>query len=399
MIPRAWRYAWHNSADRRIVRAHGWADTAVTARPGITYSTASAAGDDPLVLAYAGLTDGLSHVLPFLEERRGTEGRRLRRRVRWAELTAARPTAAADLLAVGAGRDRLTAHTVTPLRHSLLLPFRINLTVPVPPDAKDVLPGVSRKARQQHAREVRSRSRTLEVVSSDADLVSFYHRMHLPTMRSRHGGAARSVDLGTARRCLFRQGVLFHLCEQGTPVAGMLCRLEGDVLVLRLAGVLDGSGSPYRSGTYMSLYIMIIEWAARNGITHVDLSGCEPFLSKGIFQFKRKLHPEVGIPGNHFAGKRLLLRVLQDRPVVRDFLVANPLLALDARDRLEAVYFHDRERPPRLDLRWECPGIAGHRLEDLDSFLAGLPTGPATTRASSADPARHLTASDRKGGL
>ncbi|MEK8146029.1 hypothetical protein NKH18_47120 [Streptomyces sp. M10(2022)] len=106
----------------------------------------------------------------------------------------------------------------------------------------------------------------------------------------------------------------------------MLCRLEGRTLTLRLAGVDSGGAHAYSSGTYMAMYVLILQWAAEHGLTRVDLSGCEPFLSKGIFQFKRKIHPEVALPDNHFANKRLLLRVRRDSPEVRDFLTANPLL-------------------------------------------------------------------------
>jgi hypothetical protein len=59
---------------------------------------------------------------------------------------------------------------------------------------------------------------------------------------------------------------------------------------------------------------------------------------------------------------------------VRDFLVANPVIAL-ARDGLEALYFHDELRPPRTGLAWRCPGILRARHVHLDSFLARVSGG------------------------
>jgi hypothetical protein len=195
--------------------------------------------------------------------------------------------------------------------------------------------------------------------------------MHQPTMRRRHGAATRTVSRAVAWHSLFHRGVLFFLRENGERVAGMLCRLEAGAVVLRLAGVRDGAELAYRSGTYLALYVGILEWATRNRLDRVDLSGAEPFLSKGILQFKRKLHPWVGCPATHFAGKRLWLGVRRDTPAVRDFLVANPVL-MPAADGLTALYFHDRARPPRLDLRWQTPGVTGHTRVDLDAFLAGI---------------------------
>ncbi|WP_316529398.1 GNAT family N-acetyltransferase [Kitasatospora brasiliensis] len=368
MIPPNWRYAWNNSADPLVVRAHGLAD-AVT-RPSVTVSRPAGRGP---VLAYGGLPHGLTHVLPFLEQRRGAGADRSRHRTTWAELADGRAARDADLLAVGVPSR---ARPLRPPRHCLLLPFRINLSVPVGGDPAAVLQRLSRKARQQHVRELRSRSRTLQVATSEADFDSFYDGMHLPTMQNRHRDDARSEERESARICLFRRGVLFYLCESDRRVAGMLCRLEGRTLVVRLAGVEAGGEEPYRSGTYMAMYVLILQWAAERGLTRVDLSGCEPFLSKGIFQFKRKMHPVVALPDNHFREKNLVLRVLRDTEEVRDLLTANPVLTTGTGQGLEAVYFHDQDRPARLDLRWECPGVSSHRTVDLDEFLVGLPRSP-----------------------
>lgn len=354
------RYGWHNSTRAWACRWHCRIDRLVTTRPRVTVSYPADGGP---TLAYAGLDDGLSYVLPFLEQRRGATSRRESHRASWAGLD----EPAADILAVGC----LAAHAFAPAGVAgVELPFRVNLVVRPGRDPAAVAARLSRKARQQYLREQRSRCRRLEVASTDADFEYFYHHMHLPTMRRRHGTAVRSVPARTARHSLFRHGVLFFLCECGDRVAGMLCRREPGALVLRLAGVRDGGEDAYRTGTYLALYVSILVWSARNGVATVDLSGSEPFLSKGIFQFKRKLHPDVRRPATHFAGKRLWLCVRRDTAAVRDFLVANPVLVAAA-GGFEALYFHDRTRPGRLDLPWRTGGVVGYRTVDLDVFLGG----------------------------
>ncbi|RJQ84672.1 hypothetical protein [Amycolatopsis panacis] len=366
MVLTNWRYAWNNSADPRIVRAHSLVDAVAGVRPAVVRSAGS---PDAPVLAYGGLSRGVIHVLDFLEQRRGGVPARTEHRSTWPELAHADAVSETDILAVGMPVRR----TPAPLpAHSVLAPLRITLSVPIGRDFEPVLRRIARKARQQYARELVARERTLEVASSAVDFDHFYDGMHRPTMAVRHGAAARSVSRRTAWACLFRRGVLFFLCESGRRTAGMLCRLDGRTLVIRLAGVEGGGSTAYESATYLALYIMIFQWATGRGVTRVDLSGCEPFLSKGLFQFKRKMHPEVALPANHFGEQRLLLRVLRDRPPVRDFLVANPMLAMFSEDGFEAVYFHDDQRPARLDLRWECPGVSGKRLVHLDEFLDGL---------------------------
>jgi hypothetical protein len=370
VIPHSWRYLWRNSADPRVNRAHAVVDAAIAARPLLVRSIGEPNGP---VIAYGGLPTGVLHVLDFLEQQRGGQSVRTKHHATWSELKGtARPDV--DLLAVGCRAGALPPRIPA---GGLLAPLRITLSVPTFSDPDTVLPRISRKARQQHIRELAARKRTLQVATDVADFDKFYDEMHRPTMAHRHGAATRSESRRTALVCLFRRGKLFFLLESGERVAGMLCRLEGTTLVIRLAGVQDGTPRAYESGTYMALYIMIIQWAAAHGITRVDLSGCEPFLSKGLFQFKRKMHPDVTLPRNHFADKRLVYRALRDRPEVRDFLVANPVLMSAGGTRLEAVYFHDEQRSARLDLRWKCSGVSGHRLVHLDEFLAGLPTAAA----------------------
>ncbi|GAB3795720.1 GNAT family N-acetyltransferase [Micromonospora zhanjiangensis] len=366
MIPAGWSYAWQNGAHPWLVAGHHAVDALRTGRAPLIESRA----DPGVVLAYAGLPDGNRHILPFLEQRRGGQAHHRRRTVRWSDLFSGRATATADLAAVGLPTRR-TLPPGTP--RSLVLPLRVTLVVPVRDGAEAVLRAVSRKARQQHVRELASRGRSLELATGEADFDSFYDDMHVPTMDNRHGAATRSMPKEAARRCLFRCGRLFFLREEDRRVAGLLCRTEGETLVVRLAGVADGGPEPYRHGTYMSLYILVLQWAAGQGLARVDLSGCEPFLSKGILQFKRKLHPTVRLPANHFAGKRLWLHVRRDTAAVRDFLVDNPPLTVEPDGTLRALYFHDRQRPARTDLRWASPGIAGARLADLDAFLTGEP--------------------------
>lgn len=374
-----WRYRWHNSADPRMVRLHHTVDAVTALCPRVTVSHPRDAGG--LTLAYAGLGAGLDHVLPFLEQRRGPTARREHRRTTWARL-AAHGVPGADLLAVGCPPGR--AFRPPARQPTVLAPFRVGLVVHLDRAGSSTIPArLSRKTRQQYQREQRTLERSLEVAATRADFTFFYDRMHRPTMDRRHGAATRSVPRGTAWHSLFGHGVLFFLREKGERVAGMLCRLEPGALVLRLAGVLDGAEDRYRSGTYVALYVSILQWAEWQGLTRVDLSGAEPFLSKGIVQFKRKLHPHVAPPATHFAGKRLWLCVRRDTPAVRDFLVANPVLA-EAQGGLRATYFHDRDRPPRTALRWRTGGVVDATEVDLDVFLKGLPC--AVSRAGSTSP-------------
>jgi hypothetical protein len=375
-----WRYAWHNSESRLIVTLHSWSDALAGLRPRVVTSWST---QDALTLTYAGLSDGLVHTLPYLELCRTRLGQpetdRRSYRIGRNTLFAGRTVAEADILAVGCA---WRAAVRLPTHRSLVLPMRCHLVVRTSDSPGTPAWSISRKARQQFARERRRRGWTLEVAERPEDFDFFYHEMHIPTMLNRHGEFARSLSERSARRNLFGHGVLFFLVEDGRRVSGMLCRHDrGHRLTLRMAGTLDGGRDMYRSGTSTAMYLMILEWARNHGVVDVDLSGFEPFLSKGIFQFKRKMHPRVVVPANHFRNKSVWLRVNRDTSTVRDFLVDNPPLVLNGDRTLTAIYFYDRDRPAREDLRWQTAGISGSRLVDLDSFL-GHPghTSPLSER-------------------
>ncbi|MFF3751420.1 hypothetical protein ACFYYH_13325 [Streptomyces sp. NPDC002018] len=366
-VTAAWeraRFAWDGSDSRALSTARHLVDTVTATR--LAWQVFHAG---PLRIAYGGYRAGHSHVLPFLQERARAAG------LATGSLTAepaGRRAPEADILAVGCSDRRALA---LPPAGAIIAPFRVHLVLPLAAAGQPQPVVVSRKERQRFAREHIRRGWALEATRSSADFGYFYRRMHLPTMARRHGDAARSVGPRAAHDTILAQGMLFFVTEHGERRAGMLCRLDRTrrTLTLRLAGVLDGAAEHYRSGVFMATYLLIARWATDQGIERMDLSGSEPFLSKGILQFKRKLHPRVELPPNHFANKRLWLGVRRDSPAVRELLTANPVLALGRPGRFEAVYFHDARRPPRTDLRWEGLGISAARHVDLDGFLAGLP--------------------------
>lgn len=367
------RYAWQNSENAALARLRCWADGELPRRfPCVT----STLPGHSLVLGYAGMPDGLSHVLPFLEHQRDADNasrvRRERTTVSWADLRRCTGLPGCDLLAVGA-----TVRRVAKLRdrRAIVLPFRLHLVVPVVADPSQMRQRISRKERQHAARQFRAKGWVLEASTSAADFDHFFDAIHTPTMRTRHGSATRSMDKDMARECLLRHGVLLMLRERGTHIAGMLCRYgPGDgSLTLRLTGVLDGAQEYYDEGALAAMYVALLGWASEQGVRRLDLSGCEPFLSKGIFQFKRKLRPQVELARTHFRDKRLALLVRRDTPAVRDFLVANPVIAEapGGQGTWHALYFRDADRPPRSDLQWRCPNITAAREVDLDAFLGG----------------------------
>lgn len=363
-------YAWANSGDPRLLAARRWWEGRRRSR---VAGLVSPGRDGTPTIAYAGAPEGVANVLAFLERQRdgadGPPAERIARDVTWSDLAAGTAFPEADLVAVGCDAGRAAR---LPAAAALVLPFRVHLVVEVDDDLAGMRRRISKREREDFNRSRREHDWTWERDDSPAAFEHFFERMHRPTMDERHGERQRTESAGVAYECLFRQGMLFFVGTGGRRVAGVLCRWDAAsrTLTTRLLGVLDGDAEHYASGAFKAVYHLLLEWACANGVERIDYHGTEAFVSKGIYQWKRKFRPTVVLPPNHFAGKRLWLRAARDTGAVRDFLVANPTLAMAGDGGIEAVYFRDGARPARTGLSWECAGVTGAREIDLDEFLA-----------------------------
>jgi hypothetical protein len=366
----AWaRYRWATGTGGWAQVRERWAD--LPGRRFVHQVLSSAEGR--LSLAYQGCPEGTTYLLPHLRSqmsaRVGAVSASDQQPSTWRQMLRAANRPTADLLVLGCSRERVRQ---LPAARSVVLPFRINMMLDI--NAEAVHSSVSGNERRQFAKLRRSRGWTCEVGTDLPDLQFFYRRMHLPTMASRHGEEARSTDWDIALHALFRHGLVLFVREGDRRVAGVLARLEdgGRTLWMRLLGVLDGAEEHYRSGAVKAVYYLTMEWAAEHGVTRVNFSGGDPFPGQGVYQFKRRLHPTVAHPKDHFRNRRVYLRATRDTPAVRDFLVATPMITVDGSDRIVATHFFDSTRPPRTDIRADGPGVHEARAIDLDEFLTGV---------------------------
>ncbi|MFH8987867.1 GNAT family N-acetyltransferase [Streptomyces sp. NPDC017940] len=375
-------YWWNNtpSAAGRSVRR------AADSLPGTVPALVSHARSGGVSIAYAGLGIGRTNILQLLEQQRALLGaptsHRTAAHVHRRDLAAGR-LPDADLVVLGAEEHTLRG---LPGHGAVLAPFRLHLVVDVPATQEELQRLISKRERGQFRRDQRAHDWDLDEDPSPEALAFFYERLHTPTMRRRHGERSRTERFDVARHAVLPRGTLFFLRQADTRVAGVLCHWSKDrrTLTTRLLGVLDGLDEHYRSGAFKALYHHLLRWACDRGVPRVDFFGTEAFLSKGIFQWKRKLGARPELPPNHFSTKRVRVQATRDTPAVRDFLVANPLLRTGPQRRghgagvLTPVYFTDDDRPPRLDLSSRCPGLPAPEIVHLDTFLKdALPTAAA----------------------
>ena len=361
------RYAWNYSRHPLSRRVRVFVDTELPGRERTALSLPYGPGVSFECVGVGGVEKGLLDLLEEQRERGGIKTLK-RQAVYGSGRSGSDGSVAAGDIVVSSCNARQASQRAH--ARALVLPHRVHLSIDTTQALEVLRSKVSKRERWQFARNMRTRNWRFEKRESCADFAWFYAHMHLPTMDSRHGERSRSEDVTTAYECLFRHGQLFFLLEDERPVAGALCRDDrgGKTLTTRLLGVLEGREEHYDSGAFKALYHFLMQWACEHDVRELDLHGTEPFVSRGIFQWKRRLAPRVVLPPSHFSERRLVLSASRDSPPIRDFLNVNPLITL--RDgQLEPVYFFDADREPRTGFSSQCQGLAPPRLISLDEFL------------------------------
>ena len=253
---------------------------------------------------------------------------------------------------------------------SLVMPIRVNWVADRIETPEAIAKSLSSRERTLFRSVKAQHGYELAAATDEAEFEDFYTNMYLPTMRARHGERAKGETRETARDCMFlRRGVLLLLRgSEGRPVAGALCRFgeRGRSLILRLVGVRDAEPGLYDDGSFKALWVLVLQWAGSRGLRVVDLQGTEPFVSSGNFQWKKRLGAVVGPPRNYMSEHQIVFRVDSDGPGVRSFLTGHPLVEITREGTLNAVCFHDGERPARSPRYYAARGISGIRYLDLD---------------------------------
>ena len=332
--------------------------------------------DGRLTCTYMGVAEGLTYIAPYVETALLPPGEQHSSvTIRETDLVRSWRDTRSDLAVLVAHDTDLGSLQLASDLHAVA---RIHQVVPTGDGWDSVRRRMSRRE-VRRGEKARQDGFHYDVSNRDDDFRFFYNRMHRPTMARRYGMHARSVPEDEAFRDLFRKGVLFRILYRGTWVAGSVSQVApaDRRLNARLIGVRDGDESYTRLGAQNFVYHSILDWATQQGsISEVDFQGCEPFLSKGTFQYKKRFGATARLPDNIFGSLRMVIRADLRRMSVRDFLVSNPYITMSDDKDLCAVYCFDSVRPPRLDLPYASPGIAGHRVLDLDALADSQAVAP-----------------------
>jgi hypothetical protein len=308
---------------------------------------------EEFTLSFRGPADRLSYLEPFVSAHAFDPGS-----------TSFEPSRPPDLSyeIVFGGRPR-----AVPDHASFALPLRIHMVVDLLSTDPEDRPS-RRQTRQQRKRVLRY-GYGYRFSHSAADFDHFYTRMHVATMRRRHGANARSMSREQAFDTIFMNGALLFVTRDGVDVAAVLCHFRDEVCDARLVGWLDGDDSLLEQEALKTGNHFLLEWTRLHGFESLDFQGCEPFIHKGTFQSKRHLGASVIIPDNDLGRSHIRMTVDRDTRAVRNLLAELPWLGWDAAGQLRPILCHDSANSPS-DAEHAYARSPRPLLVDLDEVLA-----------------------------
>lgn len=153
-------------------------------------------------------------------------------------------------------------------------------------EPRDRFRGAS-SALKGNLKKIRSSGFEFDISRKITDFNRFYHEMYLPYVTGRFGD---SSIVKTRKKLLrdFQAGFLFILSHNGKPVAGSVVKVDRDQVTGIVFGVLDGAEYYLREGVSGVYYYYLLEWAAQNRKSFMNMGHTRPFPRDGVYRFKRK---------------------------------------------------------------------------------------------------------------
>lgn len=162
-----------------------------------------------------------------------------------------------------------------------------------------------------------------EVTRDPAQLEYFYYKMYVPYQAARHKKQWIKIGFQEMKR-MFHKGLLFMVKRGGKRLAGNLAVLRGNSVWYYINGVREGKLRYLNEAALTATYYFAILWAKDNGYRWMDFGHCRPFLSDGLWNYKKKWGMEVRRSDR--IKSVLGMRVCKVNRAVEEFMSKNPFV-------------------------------------------------------------------------
>jgi hypothetical protein len=128
------------------------------------------------------------------------------------------------------------------------------------------------------------------------DFELFYNNMFLPLIKNRYGDNAIIESYEEMKR-YFLKGFLLLVLSGNQAVAGVLCLVKDNALIMRRTGALDADDMYIKNGAQNALYLFAIFQAKELGLELVDTMLSVSIMNNGVYRTKREwgaaVYPDI----------------------------------------------------------------------------------------------------------
>lgn len=157
---------------------------------------------------------------------------------------------------------------------------------------EDVVSRFRKNTKTTDLRLVRKYKYASDVVIDPAALKYFYNELYLPYVNQRFQEAVETVD-DEWLIAVAEKGGLLRILDKDQVIAGAVLWREKHFLDWVWVGALMQNGQDLHKGAFSSLYYYSIKYAHDEGFPKIKLGGSRPFLTDGVYRFKRKWGAQI----------------------------------------------------------------------------------------------------------
>ena len=234
-------------------------------------------------------------------------------------------------------------------------------------DSPDVFFKKSNNSAKADMNKMKKYGYSYEVYSDVDHLRLFYERMYLPLIRTRYGNATVYTPPFLFFRwlLLIRYRLMLVKDKQGDVIAGCFFDVKQGTAFVRYLGVIDGDVGLVRKGAESAIYNFFVVHPEDPGVRVANFGGARPFFHDGLFWYKQKWGMTVEV--TDVTPEVFGIRQMRDSEPLRGFLLNNPFVGINDKNKLVGFVFVDKESftdavGGELERRFQTPGLAGFRF-------------------------------------
>ena len=245
-----------------------------------------------------------------------------------------------------------------------VFPHMTNMVLDTSKSLQELVAGLSHSA-QEDVKKILKKQFSFQIKSDMQTLKRFYDEMYLPTLKKRIGETDVFTPSLDFLRYLRELGyVLMMITSLGEEVCGVFFKKQGDALILKYAGVLQGDLDLIKKGAFSAFYYYFMVYATEQKVNKLDFGGARPLFNDGLFQNKRKWG--MTISPYDFVKEIFGLRIIRESEPLKQFLIHNPFIGMNEKNELIGIVFVDTDmsisEKKEYEKRFCIPGIKEFRF-------------------------------------